>query len=59
MESGHLEDREGKHYLTAKGKELGGEFHMGAKFGAYFLWPENFKPKASGLMSMSFINPLF
>lgn len=41
-ESGDLEDREGKHYLTVKGKERGGEFHMGAKFGAYFLWPESF-----------------
>lgn len=41
-ESGDLEDREGKHYLTVKGKETGGEFHMGAKFGAYFLWPESF-----------------
>lgn len=41
-ESKDLEDREGKHYLTVKGKERGGEFHMGAKFGAYFLWPESF-----------------
>lgn len=40
---GHLEEREGKNYLTAKGKEIGGEFHMRAKFGAYFLWPENLK----------------
>lgn len=42
--SGHLELREGKPYLTAKGKEVGGEFHTGAKFGAYFLWPEGLKP---------------
>lgn len=41
--SGHLEAREGKHYLTAKGKEAGGEFRMSPKFGPYFLWPESFK----------------
>lgn len=42
IESGHLEDRDGKHYLTAKGKEMGGEFRMSPKFGYYFLWPESF-----------------
>lgn len=41
--SGHLEAREGKHYLTAKGKEAGGEFRMNPKFGPYFLWPELFR----------------
>lgn len=41
--SGCLEIREGKHYLTSKGKEIGGEFRMSPKFGPYFLWPENFK----------------
>lgn len=41
--SGHLEVREGKHYLTAKGKEAGGEFRMSPKFGPYFLWPEFFR----------------
>jgi len=41
--SGHLEARDGKHYLTAKGKEVGGEFRMSPKFGPYFLWPESFK----------------
>jgi len=41
--SGHLEAREGKHYLTAKGNETGGEFRMSPRFGSYFLWPENFK----------------
>jgi phosphatidylserine/phosphatidylglycerophosphate/cardiolipin synthase-like enzyme len=41
--SGHLEAREGKNYLTAKGKESGGEFRMSPRFGSYFLWPENFK----------------
>jgi len=39
---GLLEVKEGKHYLTAKGKEAGGEFR-GSKFGPYFLWPEAFK----------------
>lgn len=38
---GLLELREGKHYITAKGKEAGGEFRMSPKFGPYFLWPEN------------------
>lgn len=42
--SGHLEAREGKHYITARGKEVGGEFRMSPKFGPYFLWPESFKP---------------
>jgi len=41
--SGHLEAKEGKYYLTVKGKEVGGEFRMGPKFGPYFLWPENLK----------------
>jgi phosphatidylserine/phosphatidylglycerophosphate/cardiolipin synthase-like enzyme len=39
--SGLLELRDGKHYITAKGKEAGGEFRMSPKFGPYFLWPEN------------------
>jgi phosphatidylserine/phosphatidylglycerophosphate/cardiolipin synthase-like enzyme len=42
--SGLLEIKEGKHYLTVKGKELGGEFRMSPKYGPYFLWPENFRP---------------
>lgn len=40
---GYLEVREGKLYITAKGKEVGGEFRMSPKFGPYFLWPESFK----------------
>jgi phosphatidylserine/phosphatidylglycerophosphate/cardiolipin synthase-like enzyme len=40
----YLELREGKHYLTAKGKAAGGEFRNGS-FGAYFLWLENFSPE--------------
>ena len=39
---GYLEDREGKNYITAKGKEHGGEFRMGSGF-SYFLWPDNIK----------------
>lgn len=42
--SGYLESKEGKQYLTQKGKDAGGEFRMSPKFGPYFLWPENFKP---------------
>jgi phosphatidylserine/phosphatidylglycerophosphate/cardiolipin synthase-like enzyme len=38
--AGLLEQRDGKHYITAKGKEAGGEFRMSPKFGPYFLWPE-------------------
>ncbi|MCW5619950.1 MAG: phospholipase D family protein [Burkholderiales bacterium] len=38
--SGHLEERDGKHYLTPQGKQVGGEFRMSAKFAPYFLWPD-------------------
>lgn len=38
-----LELKEGKHYLTNTGKEVGGEFRMSPKYGPYFLWPENFR----------------
>lgn len=38
--TGFFEQRDGKHYLTAKGKEVGGEFKVSPKFGPYFLWPE-------------------
>ena len=41
VKSGLLEARDGKHYITFKGKEEGGEFRMSSKFGPYFLWPEN------------------
>ena len=37
---GFLETREGKPYLTAKGKAAGGEFRMG-QFGPFFLWPSD------------------
>lgn len=42
--SGVLEIKGSNHYLTSKGKEMGGEFRMGAKFGSYFLWPVDFQP---------------
>jgi len=43
LATGFLEVREGKHYLTQKGKDNGGEFRMSSRFGAYFLWPESFR----------------
>lgn len=39
----YLELKNEKTYLTAKGKELGGEFRVSPRFGSYFLWPENMK----------------
>ncbi|MBK1702825.1 phospholipase D family protein [Thiococcus pfennigii] len=44
VQSGLLEAREGKHYITDRGKEVGGEFRMSPKFGPYFLWPESLQP---------------
>ena len=44
VQSGFLEARDGKHHITPKGKEAGGEFRMSPKFGPYFLWPENLRP---------------
>jgi phosphatidylserine/phosphatidylglycerophosphate/cardiolipin synthase-like enzyme len=44
VQSGLLESREGKHYITDKGKEVGGEFRMSPKFGPFFLWPETIQP---------------
>lgn len=41
--NGFLEVKESKHYITARGKEVGGEFRMSPKFGPYFLWPESLK----------------
>ena len=40
---GYLENKDGKNYLTSKGKEIGGEFRMSPKYGAYFIWPESLK----------------
>lgn len=39
ISNGLLEIRDGKNYLTDKGKEAGGEFRMSPRFGPYFLWP--------------------
>lgn len=39
--SGRLEVRDGKHCLTALGKDIGGELRMSPRFGPYFLWPES------------------
>lgn len=39
LSQGLLELRDGKNYLTEKGKEAGGEFRKSPKFGPYFLWP--------------------
>ena len=44
VSAGYLEMRAEKPYLTEKGKQAGGEFRMGTRFGAYFLWPESFQP---------------
>lgn len=38
-ESGYLEIKEDKHYLTEEGKAVGGEFRMSKRFGPFFLWP--------------------
>lgn len=43
IKEGYLEGRDGKTYITAKGREAGGEFRMSQKYGPYFLWPDNFK----------------
>ncbi len=42
--SGYLEIKDSNHYLTPKGKEAGGEFCTGSRFGPYFLWAESFNP---------------
>jgi phosphatidylserine/phosphatidylglycerophosphate/cardiolipin synthase-like enzyme len=44
VQLGFLELKDGKPYITAKGKDVGGEFCKGSKFGSYFLWPESFHP---------------
>lgn len=43
--SGYIEEKDAKNYLTTKGKEAGGEFKMSPKYGPYFIWPENFTHK--------------
>ena len=39
---GYLVEIEGKHSLTDKGKDIGGEFKYSPRFGPYFIWPEDF-----------------
>ena len=41
VQAGYLELREDKHYLTDKGKAVGGEFRLSPRYGPYFLWPED------------------
>jgi phosphatidylserine/phosphatidylglycerophosphate/cardiolipin synthase-like enzyme len=43
ISTGLLELRDGKHYLTQRGKDAGGEFRMSPKYGPYFLWPDGLK----------------
>lgn len=38
-DSGLLQIKEEKHYLTDAGKAAGGEFKMSKRFGPYFVWP--------------------
>jgi len=40
---GYLIEADGKHSLTDKGKDVGGEFKFSPRFGPYFIWPEDFK----------------
>ena len=40
--SGHIEMRDDKHALTKKGEQAGIELIAKSRFGAYFLWPEDF-----------------
>ena len=43
VELGYLELNGGKHQLTKKGVDIGGELKISPKFGTYFLWPEDTK----------------
>jgi len=43
ISAGFLETKEGKPYLTEKGKVVGGEYRKSPKYGYYFLWPESIK----------------
>lgn len=40
---GAIEVAAGQKQLTAQGVKLGGEFRSSARFGDYFVWPENFE----------------
>jgi hypothetical protein len=38
-----VENKNGKSYLTDKGKAVGGEFRTSQRFGPYFIWPSDLK----------------
>lgn len=40
---GLLSEQDGKHTITEKGKDIGGEFKYSKRFGPYFIWPEDIK----------------
>ncbi|HEY0370246.1 MAG TPA: hypothetical protein VGC85_11665 [Chthoniobacterales bacterium] len=40
---GAIEVAAGRKMLTSQGMKLGGEFRSSARFGEYFVWPENFE----------------
>lgn len=42
IKHGYLEPKDGKQYITEKGKKSGGEFRW-SKNGPYFFWPSNFE----------------
>jgi hypothetical protein len=44
VSAGYLEEENEKQVLTTKGTNSGGEAKTG-RFGAYFIWPENFIPE--------------
>lgn len=44
VQAGLLEPRDGKHFITSKGKGAGGEFRFHPKHGPYFLWPDGLQP---------------
>ena len=37
----YIEVKDGKQFITNKGKAAGGEFKMSPKYGPYFIWPAN------------------
>lgn len=41
IQEGYIAMRDGKHYITDKGKQKGGELRVG-RYGPYSLWPRNF-----------------
>ena len=46
---GAIEAADGKKQLTDYGKKIGGEFRNSAKFGPYFIWPDNLQlPQHAG-----------